>query len=85
MVFVKKMIFFFQQIWSPLSFISRSSSFSVIHVNEDIRIKSKEKVALLLLSFSFISKSPEGYAINRRNARMLEMQNFTPAYMKGWT
>ena len=21
----------------------------------------------------------------RRNARVLEMQNFTPAYMKGWT
>ena len=33
----------------------------------------------------FISKSPGGYAIYHRNARVLEMQNFTPAYMKRWT
>ena len=33
----------------------------------------------------FISLSPGGYAIYRRNARVLEMQNFPPAYMKGWT
>ena len=32
----------------------------------------------------FISESPGGYAIYCRNARVLEMQNFTPAYMKGW-
>ena len=25
------------------------------------------------------------YAIYRRNARVIEMQNFTPAYTKGWT
>ena len=33
----------------------------------------------------FISKSPGDYAIYCRNARVLEMQNFTPAYMNGWT
>ena len=33
----------------------------------------------------FISKNPSGYAIYCRNARVLEMQNFTPPYMKGWT
>ena len=38
--------------------------------------------ALLLLYFS-LSKSPGGHAIYRRNARLLEMENFTPAYMKG--
>ena len=41
---------------------------------------------LLLLSIqtkTFISKSPGGYRIYRRDARVLEMQNFTPAYMKG--
>ena len=42
--------------------------------------------ALLLLSFqtkSFISKSPGGYTIYRRDARVLEMQNFPSAYMRG--
>ena len=29
-----------------------------------------------------MSKSPGGYAIYER---VLEMKNFTPAYMKGWT
>ena len=33
----------------------------------------------------FISKSPGGYAIYCPNERVLEMQNFNPAYMKGWT
>ena len=33
----------------------------------------------------FISKSPGGHAIYCRNARVLEMQNFTPPYTKGWT
>ena len=33
----------------------------------------------------FISKNPSGYAIYCRNARVIEMQNFTPPYMKGWT
>ena len=33
----------------------------------------------------FISKSPGGCAIYCRNARVLEMQNFTPAYRKWWT
>ena len=44
--------------------------------------RKKEPASLLLF---FISKSPGGKAIYCRNARVLEMQNFTPAYMKGWT
>ena len=31
----------------------------------------------------FLSKSPGGHAIYRRNARMLEIQNFSSAH--GWT
>ena len=31
------------------------------------------------------AKRPGSYAIYRRNARVLEMQNFIPSYMKGWT
>ena len=64
-------------------FISGSSSFSVIHANEDFKIKPKERIGSFLLFF--ISKSPGSCAIYCRNARVLEMQNFTPAYMKGWT
>ena len=45
-----------------------------------LRTESREErilVVLLLLLFSF-SKSPGGHAIYRRNASMLEIQNFTP-------
>ena len=36
-------------------------------------------MALLLF---FVSKSPGGYAIYHQNASVLEIQNFTPAYIK---
>ena len=61
---------------------SRSSSFSVIHVNVDIKIKSKERIGFVFV-ICFFSKSLGGYAIYRRNARVLKMQNLYPAYMKG--
>ena len=64
-------------------FISRSSSFSVVHVNVDIETKSKERIVVVVVVF--ISKRPGSYAIYRRNARLLEMQHLIPAYMKGWT
>ena len=73
--------FFFQRNWSSLFFISRSSSFSFIQVNVDIKIKSKERIGFVVV---FISKSPGSYAVYRRNARVLEMQNFMPAYMNWW-
>ena len=41
----KIFMFFFQRNWSPLFFISRSSSSSLIHVNEDIKIKSKQIIS----------------------------------------
>ena len=64
-------------------FISVSCSFSVVLANVDIKLSRMKDSASLLLFF--ISKSPGGYTIYCRNARVLEMQNFTPAYMKGWT
>ena len=79
----KIFMFFFQRNFSPLFFVSHSSSFSVIHVNVDIKIKSKERVGFVVVVF--ISKSPGNFVIYRRNAQVLEMQNFIPAYMKGWT
>ena len=41
--------------------------------------QSTERIELFL-----ISKRPGGYAIYRRNARVLEKQNFTLACLKGW-
>ena len=63
-------------------FIPRPSSFSVIHVKADIKIQWKERIGFVLVVF-FLSKSPGGHAIYCRNARVLELQNFTPAYMNG--
>ena len=44
-------MFFFQRNWSPLVFVSRFSSFSVIHVNVDIEIKSKERIGCCCCCF----------------------------------
>ena len=46
---------------------------------------SRKKELVLLLLFLFLSKRPGGHAIYHRNAWVLEMQNFTPAFMNGWT
>ena len=55
------------------------------YVNVDIKIQSKERIGFVVVVF-LLSKSPAGgHAIYRQNARLLEMQNFTPAYMNGWT
>ena len=78
----KIFMFLFQQNWSPLFFISHSSSSSVIQVNvhlQTLKLSQKKELALLLLFF--ISISQAGYAIYCQNR---EVQNFTPAYMKGW-
>ena len=77
-------IFMFFFLLLPCFFILRSSSFSVIHVSVDIKIESKERTSFVVASF-FFSKSPGGQAIYRRNVRVLDMQNFTSAYLKGWT
>ena len=43
---------FFQRNWSPLFFSSRSSSFSVIHVNVEInKAKSKERIGFVVVIF----------------------------------
>ena len=73
---------FIQRDDSPLFIISRPTSFSVIHVNEDIKILSKKRFDFVVV---FLPKSPGGHAICRKNARLVEMQNFTPAYRNGCT
>ena len=59
--------------------------FPVIHVNVDIKINIKWKERIGFAVVVLISKRPGSHAIYRRNARVLEMQNFIPAYMKGRT
>ena len=56
---------FFQRNSSPLFFISRSSSFSVIHISVHIKILSRKTDSALV----FLG----GHAIYRQYARMLEM------------
>lgn len=63
---------------------SHPSSFSVILLNVDLKIKSKERLSFVAVFF-FLSKSPGGRAISRRNAQVLEMRNFNLAYMNRWT
>ena len=64
-------------------FISGSSSFFVIHANKDIKINSKERIGFVVVVF-YLKKSGWLYDVPP-NARVLEMQNFTPAYLNGWT
>ena len=64
-----------------LCFLSLASSFSVIHVSLDIKIKSKEPIGFVVVIFSLKVR----VAMHRRNARVFEMQNFNRAYMKEWT
>ena len=54
----KIITFFFQKNWSPLVFISRSSSFSVIHVNATLKLSRKKESAFVVV---FISKTPGSY------------------------
>ena len=56
----KIFMFFFQRNWSPLFFISRSNSSSVIHVNVGIEIKLKERIGFHCYCVS-ISKRPGSY------------------------
>ena len=80
--YYKLFMLFFQQHWSLLLFLSLALSlFSTLMYTYKLS-RNKESASLLLL---FISKSPGGCAIYRRNTLVLEMQNFTPAYMKEWT
>ena len=85
-------MFFFQRNWSPLFFISRSSYFSVSHVNLDINldIKMEERRTRFCCCGFFFSlplslKVQVAMGFTVETLGVLEMQNFTPAYMKGWT
>ena len=61
-----------------VSFVFLSGSFSIIHVNVDIKIYSKERIGSVVVVF-FLSKSQGGHAVYCQNVRVLEMQNFNPS------
>ena len=56
--------------------------FSVIRVSVDIKIKSKERIGFVVVFF-FLFLGVRRFTF--RNGRVLEMQNSTPAYVKGYT
>ena len=64
-------------------FISRSSSLSVIHVNINVKIQSKERLVFAVVFFSLKVRVVMRFTAETRG--VLEMQNFTPTYMNGWT
>ena len=66
-------------------FISRSSSFSVIHGNVDIEIKSKERIAFVVVVVVFLSLKSGWLCDLPPKRALLEMKNFTPGYIKVWT
>ena len=70
--------------WNWSSFLSLVLGLSLLSTPMwTLKLSRKKKESAFLLLF-FISKSPCGYATYRFNAWVLEMQNFTPAYSKGW-
>ena len=64
--YLKTLMFSFQRNQSPLFFISRSSSFSLIHVSLDIKIQSKKRRFDSVVIFFSVSKLLGGYAISYR-------------------
>ena len=76
-------MFSFQRNSSPLFFISRSSSFSVIHVSVDIKIKLKKTTRLGCGFFSLKLRVAMQFTAKTRGCLKCEIS--PPAYMDGWT
>ena len=75
----KMFMFFFQRNMSPF-FLSLALALSLLSESMwTLKLSRKKESASLLLFFIYRS-----LAIYLRNGRVLEMQNFTPAYMKGY-
>ena len=67
-----------------LWFLSLALALSLLStLNEKLKLSRNKESAFVVVVF--ISRRPGSYAIYRQNARVLEMQNFTPVFMKGWT
>ena len=63
-------------------FFSLAQALSLLSASVQALNFSRKDSALLLF---FVSESSGSRAVYRQNARLLEVRNFTPAYMKGWT
>ena len=64
-------------------FISRSSSYSVIHVDINVKIQSKERLTFAVVFSSLKVRVAMRFTAETRG--LLEMQNFTPTFKNGWT
>ena len=74
-------MFSFQVNSVPLFFISRSSSFTVIHVSVDIKIKSKKRTRLSCCFFS--RKIRVAMQLTAKTRGFLKWEISSPAYMNG--
>ena len=63
-------------------FFSLAQALSLLSASVQTLNFSRKDSALLLF---FVSESSGSRAVYRQTARLLEVRNFTPAYMKGWT
>ena len=69
-----------------LFFLSNSLTLSLLSTSmQTSKLKSKDRIrfVVVVVVVVFISKSSGSYAIYRRNAWVLQSQNFIRAYMKG--
>ena len=74
-------MFFFQRNWSPLLFISRSSSFFPCYLSWCRHYNLVERMTrFFFLFFVFLSKSPGRHAIYRRNERVAGNAKFHLSY-----
>ena len=75
---------FFSNEIGLLWFLSHALALSLLSTStHTLKLSRKKESAFVVVVF--ISKRSGSYAIYRRNSRVLEMQNFIPAYVKGWT
>ena len=79
-----KIFMFFTNEIGLLWFLCLAPALSLLSTST-YKLKLSRKKELASVVVVFISKRSGSYTIYRRNARVLEMQNFIPAYMNGWT
>ena len=82
----KILMFFFRRNWSPL-FFTLALALSLLSTTiQTLKLSRKKESALLLLFLLLkVREAMRFTAETCRNVRVLEMQNFIPAYMRGWT
>ena len=82
----KILMFFFRRNWSPLFFTLALALSLLSTTMQTLKLSRKKESALLLLFLLLkVREAMRFTAETCRNVRVLEMQNFIAAYMRGWT